>query len=131
MKKNFATDTADIKMSVGIKEYLENLEFDFVDNNLLENIKNFFKDKHAKKNALREKQVTFLNEDNGISHADEVSFILNHGIEIKQATNVKDLPVLKSLRKISFHGVTYFLRIKDYEKEQAVYNHIIENYMVV
>lgn len=116
-----------------IKSYLSNLEFDFVDNDLLEEIKDFFKDKYTKSNS----EQSELNEDEAseeeeeVSHEAQVAFLIDHGIKIKN--NIKDLRsdyIAQNFYRVTFYGVEYYVRIKDYGTEQKVYDFLIDKHIV-
>ncbi|WP_406683480.1 hypothetical protein N1F78_12430 [Seonamhaeicola sp. MEBiC1930] len=134
MKSNRDVRRQNQNIALEIKGYLSNLEFDFVDNDLLEDIKDFFKDKHAKSNVLdSESSIDSeeIDDEDDVSHEAQVAFLIEHGIEIKN--NIQDLRseyLINNFKRVEFYGVDYYLRIKDYGTEQKVYNFLIDNHIV-
>lgn len=109
-----------------IKGYLENLEFEFIDNDILEDIRDFFEEKQVQQNTISEEKI-----NNDVSHEAQVAFIIEHGIEIKP--NIKGLQsdyLAQNFKKIEFYGVRYYLRIQDYGEKQVVFDYIIDNHIV-
>ncbi|TYA78494.1 hypothetical protein [Seonamhaeicola marinus] len=133
MGANRNLSTHEQSIAIEIKGYLSNLEFDFVDNDLLEDIKEFFKDKYAKNATTNSDNVEedTMEDEEDVSHEAQVSFLIDHGIKIKN--NIKDLKsdyIAQNFYKVEFYGVQYYLRIKDYGTEQNVYNFLIDKHIV-
>lgn len=126
MKANESLNKNNHQITTEIKGYLENLELDFIDNDILEEIQEFFKDKYAKQNAKSD-----LKKKEDISHEAQVAFIVDHGIKIK--SNIKGLQseyLTENFKRIAFYGVEYYLRIRDYGEKQEVFDFIIEKHIV-
>lgn len=116
-------------IALELKGYLEYLEFDFIDNDLLTEVKDYFKNKQKKNNFTGTSVTREL--ENSISHEAQVSFLIDHGIEIKQ--NIKELKseyILMNFKRVEFYGVEYYLRIKAYEEGQEIYDYLIKNHIV-
>jgi hypothetical protein len=126
MKTNKTLNRSNKQIAAEIKSYLENLELDFIESDILEDIKDFFKDKHAKQGSKSN-----FNKIKDVSHEAQVTFLINHGIKIKP--NIEGLQseyLSENFKRIAFYGVEYYLRIQDYGADQKVFDFIIENHIV-
>lgn len=114
-----------------IKDYLGNLEMDFVEGDVLSEIRDFFKDKFVEKHAKFDLVKTAKNLEEDISNEEQEAFVLEHGIEVKQ--NIEDLNseyLMLNFKQIKFCGINYYLRLKHYGDNQNVFDYLVENYIV-
>ncbi len=127
MKANTNLGGKNKNSALEIKGYLSNLELDFIDNDLSEDIKKFFKDKQVNCEEEEEKEEEDADED--VSHEAQISFIIDHGFRADQS-DLKHDHIYENSILIEFYGIVYYIKVIDYGMKQNIFNFLKKNCIV-